>query len=249
MTSLKNKTILIAGASGDIGLACAKTLYNEGAQLILHYNRGVKKINAFKNLYPGATISALSCNATSEIEVKKFFQKIRRQGINHIDCLVIAAGDLLGRRPFINLGWDFIQRTLDVNLKSSFLFTKNTIPFMRRFSSIIFISSLTARSGKGDRSVAYSMSKGAIISMSRSLANELGPRGIRVNTITPGFIEGNFHKRYTTKRVHKLHKAANPLGRLGTPEDVAEAVVFYASAGRGYISGTTLDVCGGDYMA
>ncbi len=146
------------------------------------------------------------------------------------------------------MSWDFAQRVFNINFKSAFLFTKLSLPLMVENSSIIFISSLTARSGKGDRSSAYSMSKGALISWSKSLANELGPRGIRVNCITPGYIKGGFHRRHTSPKVEVVHKSRNSLGRLGRPEDVAAAALFYGASFDGYVSGTTLDICGADYM-
>jgi 3-oxoacyl-[acyl-carrier protein] reductase len=249
MTKLQNKTILIAGASGDIGLSCAEAFCKEGSRLILHSYKNSKNVKLFQKRHPDAVIANLKCDATSERQMNSQFNKLRKTGIKRIDVLVIAIGDLIARKPFKNINWNFVQQVLDVNLKTSFLFTKYTLPFLRRHSSIIFVSSLTARSGKGDRSIPYSMAKGAVISFSRSLANELGRDGIRVNSITPGFITGNFHKRYTSKQVYNEHRLRNPLGRLGTPADVAVAVVFYASVYDGYISGTTLDICGADYMA
>ncbi|MFH1866980.1 MAG: SDR family oxidoreductase [Patescibacteria group bacterium] len=249
MLDLQKKTILIAGSSGDIGLACADLCYKAGAHLILHSNKNSRRLKTFQARHKAVVINTIQCDATSEPQVKLQFQKLKRLGIKRIDVLVFAIGDLVARKSFKNLSWNFVQHVLNINLKSAFLFTQQVLPFMRRSGSIIFISSLTARSGKGDRSTPYSMAKGAIISLSRSLAYELGPSGIRVNTLTPGFIQGKFHKRYTSNKVHNEHRLRNPLGRLGSPEDVAAAVLFYATQKNGYISGTTLDVCGGDYMA
>jgi 3-oxoacyl-[acyl-carrier protein] reductase len=244
MDNLKNKVVLITGASGDIGEACADLFYKNGAILILHsFNHEIKK-------YPKGRVFYIKCNTTSEIEVQKQFSLLKKDSnLKKIDILINNAGDLLDRVPAEKLEWDFVQRTLDVNLKSAFLFTKFSLPLMKKGSSIIFISSLTARSGKGDRSSAYSLSKGALISWSKSLANELGTkRKIRVNCITPGYIKGKFHKRYTKKNIEMDHKNKNPLGRLGQPTDVAHTALFYASDSSSYITGTTLDVCGGEYI-
>jgi len=246
---LRNKTILITGASGDIGRACASLFLKEGAHLILHAYRHPEKIEKLRSRYPNR-IETIRCDGTSEEEVADAYRfLITRKKLRRIDVLVNNAGDLLARVPARRLTWDFVSRTLDVNLKSAFLFTQHALPLMRKNGSIIFVSSLTARSGKGDRSSAYGMAKGALLSWSRCLANELGKDGIRVNALTPGFIEGSFHARYTAASVARAHARKNPMGRIGTPDDVARAALFYASDLSGYVSGTTLDVCGADFMA
>jgi 3-oxoacyl-[acyl-carrier protein] reductase len=247
---LLKKTIIITGACGDIGMACAELFLRENARLILfsfsHPERVIKFIKKNKH----SEIIHFNCDATDEIKVKQKFDLIfKKYGIKKIDVLVNNAGDLIKRCPVDDLEWDFVQKSIDVNVKSAFLFTKYSLPKMRRGSSIIFISSSTARYGKGDRSSAYGLAKGAILSWSRCLANELGKRGITVNTITPGYIKGNFHKKYTMPKVENEHRFKNPLGRLGKPKDVAAVVLFFASLHNSYVSGTTLDVCGADYMS
>lgn len=246
---LSNKTILISGASGSIGLACAKALLGEGANLILHSFRHPKKIIDLIKKNPKNKIIHLNCDATDEVQVRGQIESLQANyGINHIDVLVNNVGDLIKRCSIDDLEWDFVKKVLDVNVKSAFLFTKYSLSLLKTGATIIFISSSTARYGKGDRSGAYGLSKGAILSWSRCLANELGPRGITVNTITPGFIRGNFHKKYTKITVEREHALRNPLGRVGDPKDVAEAVLFFATLNNGYVSGATLDICGADYM-
>lgn len=245
---LKNKIVLISGASGDIGMACAKLFLQEGAKLILHSFRHPQQVNDFigKNK---KNIIHINCDATDENQVKRQFDLLsKKYGIKNIDIVVNNVGDLIKRCTVDELEWDFVQKTIDVNVKSAFLFTKYCLPILKRGSSIIFISSSTARYGKGDRSSAYGLSKGAILSWSKCLANELGPKGITVNTVTPGYIKGDFHKKYTKKEVESEHSLRNPLGRIGEPEDVARVVLFFASLHNSYVSGTTLDVCGADYM-
>lgn len=245
----EGKTILITGASGDIGLACAELFAQEKATLVLQSHKRHSVIEDFIKRYPEIKIVHIKCDATNEKAVISQFKLIISELVKvKIDVLVNNAGDLLERRGIDDMNWDFVQKVIDVNIKSAFLFTKYSLPFMPHNSSILFISSLTARCGKGDRSSAYGLAKGGILSWSKCLANELGKRGIRVNSLTPGFIKGNFHDKYTSKGVEKEHAKRNPLGRVGTPVDVAEAVLFYAMTSRGYISGTTLDICGADYM-
>lgn len=248
--NFQNKTVLITGASGDIGAACAEAFFNRGANLILHSFHHPEKIDAFiVHHNKDNRIIGITCDATEEDQVgKQFDLLVNKFSLNNIDVLINCAGDLISRCPFDEMSWEYLEDVFEANVKSSFLFTKYSLPFLRSGSSIIFVSSMTARSGKGDRSSAYGLAKGAILSFSKCLANELGPRGIRVNCLTPGYIRGGFHDRYTDHNVELEHASRNPLGRVGEPGDVAAAAVFYAGESGGYISGTTLDICGADYM-
>ncbi|MFA6553723.1 MAG: SDR family oxidoreductase [Patescibacteria group bacterium] len=242
-------TVLITGASGDLGLAIAEKFASPGNTLILHSYRHPEAIRRFAKKHPRVKIVHINTDGSDEKRIKIALGNLRRiHGIGRIDAVVNNAGDLIERRPLSQLDWAFVQRTLDVNVKTAFLFTKYSYPYLRRGSSVIFISSMTAEAGKGDRSSAYGMAKGAILAWSKSLANELGRQGIRVNCIAPGYIRGNFHRRYTVKKVETKHAQRNPLGRVGRPEDVAYAVLALASQGEGYINGVTIDVNGGDYI-
>ncbi len=247
--NVKDKNILITGASGDIGIACAEMLLAAGATLILHSNSNRAKVDGFASRHKRASIYHINCNATNEKEVKQQFQYLSEKvGIKKLDVLVNNAGDLISRCCFADMEWDLMEAAINVNLKSSFLFTKYALQMMTKGASIIFMSSLTARWGKGDRSTHYGTSKSAILGFAKCLANELASEGIRVNSIAPGFIEGNFHDRYTKPIVAKEHMGRNPLSRNGKPEDVAGAVLFLASDSSGYVNGTTIDVCGGDFI-
>ena len=242
------KTILVTGASGDIGLACAQALAKPGNTLIVFSHRHVFPEKKFKQAYPGVTVIPIRVDLSQERSVEKAFAQLRQRHIRRIDVLVHAAGDLLARRSVQKLTWDFVEQSLAVNLKSGFLTVMNALPLLRRGSSIIFITSMTALSGKGDRSSAYSLAKGALVSWAKSLAHELGPRGIRVNTVAPGYIKGQFHRKYSKRTVEREHARRNPLGRVGQPRDVAEAVVFLAEQGQGYTNGVTIEVNGGDVI-
>lgn len=247
--NLKGKVVLVTGASGDIGEACAEAFLKCGASVILHTYKNIARVNKLAKKFPSLKTYVIQCDATNESEVKEQFEVIKKKyKIKRIDGLVNVAGDLLDRIKIEDMKWEFANRVLEVNTKSAFLFTSFCLPLMPKNSSIVFVSSLTARCGKGDRSSAYGLSKGALISWSKCLANELGPRGIRVNCLTPGYILGQFHHKYTSKKAEIEHKIKNPLRRLGVPEDVADAALFYIANSKGYISGTTLDICGADYM-
>ena len=117
-------------------------------------------------------------------------------------------------------------------------------------ASIVNLASLAGRKGGHPGSLAYSTSKGAVLTFTRGLANELGPHGIRVNALAPGLILGtSFHNTHTTDESAKATIAGIPLGRAGTVEDIARAVVFFASEFDGFITGATLDINGGVWSA
>ena len=137
-------------------------------------------------------------------------------------------------------------------MKTLMLVTREALPHMNKASgaSIVNMASLAGRKGGHAGSLVYSATKGAVLTWSRALAGELGPMGIRVNAIAPGFIEGtSFHETHTTSEAAIKTIASIPLGRSGTPEDVARAAVFLAAEYDGFITGATLDINGGVYCA
>jgi 3-oxoacyl-[acyl-carrier protein] reductase len=165
-----------------------------------------------------------------------------------LDILVNNAGDLIGRRKIEDLDLEFWRRIIDVNLTSTMLVTRHAVPHLAaaKASSIVNLASLAGRMGGHAGSLAYSAAKGAVLTWTRSLAKELGPRGIRVNAVAPGLILGtSFHNTHTTPEAAAATIAGIPLGRAGTPADVARAVAFLASESDGFITGATLDINGG----
>jgi len=137
-------------------------------------------------------------------------------------------------------------------MTSMMLVTREILPYMNKNggASIVNMASLAGRKGGHSGSLVYSTAKGAVLTWTRALSNELGPKGIRVNAVAPGFIEGTcFHKKHTTKESAIKTIESIPLGRSGNPEDVARAVAFLASEYDGFITGVTLDINGGIYCA
>ena len=140
-----------------------------------------------------------------------------------------------------------------VNVTSMMMVTRALLPMLKRAeegASVVNLSSLAGRKGGHGGSLAYSTSKGAVLTFSRSLAAELAGDGIRVNTVTPGLILGTrFHATHTTDESANKTISEIPLKRAGNPMDVARAVAFFASEYNGFITGATLDINGGVYMA
>jgi NAD(P)-dependent dehydrogenase (short-subunit alcohol dehydrogenase family) len=242
MFNLKNKIAVVTGASRGIGQSIAVELARAGADVvvsdILPGNQTVNRIRSLKrkSFYVKADIS----NRTEvEFLFKETIKKFRK-----IDILVNNAGIFQpnSSEKVTEEEWD---RTLDINLKGLFLCSQQAIKCMKRGSCIINISSIAGISGYSN-AAAYCSSKGGIRLLTKSLAAELGSKGIRVNSVHPGVIETDMTKGILGNKKQKQSTLSGiPLARTGKPIDIALPVVFLASEGASYITGEELIVDGG----
>ena len=248
--TLNGQIILVTGASRGIGRAIAVELVKEGATVIgtATTESGAKSITeALQALNPGQKSHGVvlnvtepaACDATIDAIVKEF------GGLN---VLVNNAGitkDQLAMR-MKDEEWDDVIAT---NLSAVFRLSRAVLrPMMKaRGGRIIHVTSVVGHSGNPGQA-NYAAAKAGVAGMSRALAREIGSRNITVNCVAPGFIDTDMTKALSDEQQNAL-KANIPLGRLGTPEDIAHAVVFLASPKAGYITGATLHVNGGLYLA
>jgi 3-oxoacyl-[acyl-carrier protein] reductase len=137
---------------------------------------------------------------------------------------------------------------LDLNLTTVFLVTQAALPHMPEGGTIVNLSSLAARDGGGGGALAYSSAKGAVLTLTRGLSKELAPRRIRVNCVSPGLIATTFHDTFTTPEVRQAVAGRTSVGREGSADDVADAVLFLASDASAYITGESLEINGGLYF-
>jgi 3-oxoacyl-[acyl-carrier protein] reductase len=169
-----------------------------------------------------------------------------------IDVLINNAGSIIGRRTLAEGDDEFWSDVMSLNLGSLRRVTRAAIPHLVAAAktgggaSIVNLSSLAARNGGGPGALAYATAKGAVLTLTRGLARELGPQGVRVNALTPGLILGStFHAIHTPPEAQKAIIASIPLGRAGDIEDVARAAGYFASEYDGFITGAALDINGG----
>lgn len=242
---------LITGASSGIGRATAEALARAGARVGVNYHKNqqgaalaVETIQA-----AGGEALAIHADVTQGDDVRAMVAAIRKKW-GRLDVLVNNAGDLLARLTLADMTEEYWDQIMDLNLKSAFLCVQAVWEEMaaRRSGCIINVSSIAGRNGGGLGAAAYAAAKGGLLTYTKGLAKELAPHGIRVNGVAPGVIATPFHERYSSPELMQRFVAAIPLGRAGTPEEVADVIVFLASPAARYLAGETVEVNGGMLM-
>ncbi|MGN0612862.1 MAG: elongation factor P 5-aminopentanone reductase [Porcipelethomonas sp.] len=235
-----NKTALVTGGSRGIGAAAAIKLAKDGFFVIINYLSNKTAAEKIADITGGIAIAA----DVSDRQQAENMVKIINDKTGRVDVLVNNAGmSVSGLFTDITPGQE--QRLWDVNVKGVFNCTRAVLPHMinKKQGSIINISSMWGQVGASCE-VHYSAAKAAVIGFTRALAKEVGPSGIRVNCIAPGVIMTDMNACHTSETLDSL-KEDTPLERLGTPEDIASAVSFFASEESSFITGQVLGVNGG----
>lgn len=237
------KNILLTGASGGIGYAIArKFLENSDAKMILQYNAHAQKIESLKEEFP-YRIDSYKADLSDENSVVEFLKEID-DAYKKLDIIIHSAGisvvDTINHTKV-----EDISKIINVNLKSPILITQKLVGKMieKKSGVIIFISSMWGITGSSCESV-YSATKGGIIAFSNSLSKELGPSNIRVNSVSPGFINTAMNDNIKVED-RDLFVSEIPLLRAGEATDVSNAIYFLCSDEASYISGANLRVDGG----
>ena len=247
MSSLAGKVALITGASQGIGRACALALAEQGATVALAARNEAKLAKVAAEIAAaGGSAQAFALDLGSEDSIHACAKAVVEQ-FGKVDILVNNAGitrDTLTLR-MKRKDWDDVLAT---NLTGAFLMTQAVMGSMlkARWGRIINITSVVGQTGQAGQ-VNYAASKAGLIGLTRSLAREVASRGITVNAVAPGYIETPM-TAVLSEEVTKAMLATVPLGRRGTPKDVAQAVKFLASDAASYITGHVLDVNGGMFM-
>ncbi len=245
MNDLKNKNIIVTGASGGIGNSIVKKLYEYGANILASGTK-VDKLEKLKSNFEKIKILKFDISKSNEIE--KFIDDATNELGGSLNCLVNNAG-ITKDNLAIRMSLDEWNNVINLNLTSTFLCSKFGIKKMLKNKSgkIINITSVVGHTGNLGQS-NYTASKAAINAMSKSLAIEYAKKNININCISPGFIETAMTDKIDEKFKEAIISKI-PSARLGQPEDIANAVLFLASNQSDYINGETLHVNGGMYMA
>ncbi len=245
MNDLKEKNIIVTGASGGIGNSIVKKLNDSGANILASGTR-IEKLEELKKHYQKIKILKFDISESEKIE--EFIENATTELGGSLDCIVNNAG-ITQDNLAIRMSLEEWKRVIDINLTSTFLMSKFAIKKMLKNKSgkIVNITSVVGHSGNLGQA-NYTASKAGIVAMSKSLAIEYAKKNINVNCISPGFI-----KTAMTNKIDEKFKetiiSKIPSARLGEPDDIANAVDFLCSDQSSYINGETLHVNGGMYMA
>ena len=245
---LNEKLAIVTGGGKGLGETISLALARERAKVVvadLDINAARRVVEKIKIYSPSSM--AMKVDVSKKDEVERFIKKVI-QLYKGIDILVNNAG-ICPRTSFSQITEKEWDQVLAINLKSIFLLSQAALPWMKKRDSGVVINMASAAGKTGGFGVGahYAASKAGVISLTKSLALECAPLGIRVNAIAPGVIDGGVNKKASSE-LKKRYKASIPLGYMGKPDDVAKAVVFLASENASYITGEILDVNGGFVM-
>lgn len=253
---LQGKRALVTAGAQGIGLAISRSLIAAGCDVVVHFRHSRDGAATVVREAQAAHVraTAVEGDLTEAPECDRVVETAA-EFLGGIDVLINNAGSLVARRPFPEADDDFWAEVMALNLGSARRVTRSAAPHLFQAAanhggaSVVNLSSLAGRQGGGAGAIAYATAKGAMLTLTRGLATEFGPKGVRVNAVAPGLILGSaFHATHTPEATQRRVIEGIPLGRAGTLDDVARAVVFLASEYDGFVTGATLDINGGVYL-
>ena len=251
MTGATDRVALVTGASSGIGAATARLLAARGMRVVvnyLHSEAAAKEVVADITAEGGQAM-AVQADVREPAAVEGMLKRVRATWGGGVDVLVHNALTPYAIKPFQDMTWEELGGKLDAEMRAAFVVTKAVLPAMtgQRWGRIIFLGTALSRIPRADM-IALGTAKAALTQFARYLAQELGPRGITVNTVEPGPVAETKISHVLGEEQKRRQVAATPLGRLALPADVAQAVAFYAGEDNGFMTGTTAAVNGGMLM-
>lgn len=250
MNNLSGKVAVITGGARDIGRQVSLKLAAAGAKVCINYFGNEDQAIETRDMIEeaGGTCIILQGDMTKAADAASVVEACTSAFGEVIHVLVNVAGGLMGRKPLAELDEAFWDAVMDVNLKSVYLVTRAVVPQMTDGGAIVNFSSQASRDGGGFGALAYSAAKGGVLTLTRGLAKELGPKGIRVNCVSPGMINTTFHNTFTKAEVRTNVAASTPLRREGRADEVGNLVLFLAGDESSFINGESIEINGGTYF-
>jgi NAD(P)-dependent dehydrogenase (short-subunit alcohol dehydrogenase family) len=248
---LSGKVALVTGASSGIGRGAAIALAEAGAVVAINYHRNEAGAEEAKQkiVAAGGRAITLQADVTKSADARRMVEETVA-AFGPVDILVNNAGSLVERLRLLELTEARWDEVIDLNLKSAFLCAQAVAASMiqRKSGAIVNVASIAGRNGGALGAIHYSTAKGGMITLTKGLAKELAPHGIRVNAVSPGVIDTPFHEQFSTPEAIRNFVNNIPLGRVGAPEEVARTILFLASEASSYLVGETIEVNGGMLM-
>lgn len=244
---LKGKVAIVTGGTRDIGRAISLRLAKEGVRVVVNYfNNGANaKATLTEIKANGGTAIIVKGDMTKKADVDNMINETTAAFGDKIDIVVNNTGGLVARKTIAEMDEVFFNKVMFLNLNSTFLVSKAALPHMGSGGSIVNIASQAGRDGGGGGSLAYATSKGAVMTFTRGLAKEVGPKNIRVNSLCPGMIATKFHDDFTKDEVRTKVEGMTPLRRQGSADEIANTVACLASSETSFMTGANLDINGG----
>ena len=251
-SALNGKKTVIFGASSGIGAAVARRFAALGAEVIVHYNgnkAGAEQV--LRDIEAKGGKARLLAGDVSQPEIAERLVSEAAEMMGRLDIVINNAGNMFGRTPIAKATDEQYRNVVDLNIGGVFFACRRAAALMQEQKSgtIINTTSVAARTGGGDGAGLYGAAKGFVSTITRVLAKELAPHGVRVNAVAPGVIETDFHRKNSTPEQLAAAVRGIPMGRLGTAEECVGAFEFLADETKsGYITGQVIEVNGGQLM-
>jgi len=249
--NLDGKVAIVSGGARDIGRAVSVKLAADGAKVVVNYfsnqeqaDETLKEIQAV-----GGEAILVRGDMTKQKDVDNLVALAKTAFGDSVDILVNVVGGLVARKTLSEMDEEFFDYVMKLNVTSTFMLTKAVVPLMGDGASIVNFASQAGRDGGGPGASAYATSKGAVMTFTRAMAKELGPKNIRVNSLCPGMIATTFHDRFTKDEVRVNVAAGTPLKRQGRADEVAATVAYLASSESSFLTGVNLDINGGLFFS
>ncbi|MEL6672908.1 MAG: glucose 1-dehydrogenase [Bacteroidota bacterium] len=249
---LSGKVAIVTGGARDIGRQVSVKLAAQGAKVVIDYYNNPEDAQETLDIIhkAGGEAIIVQGDMTKQADIDRVIQETVKTYGDHIHILVNVAGGLVKRVPLMEMEEDFWDLLMNLNLKTPYLVSKAAVPYMNGDGgSIINFASQAGRDGGGPGAGAYATSKGGVMTLTRAMAKELGPKKIRVNALCPGMIATTFHDTFTKDEVRAKVAAGTPLRREGFAEEVADLVVYLASDESTFITGANIDINGGLFFS
>lgn len=247
---LNGKVALVTGGSSGIGAATARVFAELGADVsitYLHNRDGANKVR--DEIAQTRRTVAIQIDMREANQIRAMVTRTREE-LGPVDILVNNAGSLVARMPMMEMTEERWNEVLNLNLTSAMLCAQAVAPSMieRKSGAIINVVSIAGRTGGGPGAGAYAAAKAGLVALTKSMAKELAPHGVRVNAISPGVIDTPFHEQFSTPEMIRSFISSTPLGRIGSARECATVIAFLASDAASFVVGETIEVNGGQLM-